>query len=292
MEGPDVNQLEQLLAEVASGRLADDADAARAIGAIDALERREQNLLGARSPADATRERVALIRKVAPAFDELAGNENVYSSTWVQPPYVTLWTYYLPLAEYIVGLRAQVDGRPFVVGIVGGSSTGKSTLAKSLLAILKPGFGMSVAGVGVDRFVMEDVGGEWFEFLNKYDVPGFVDAVTDARSGAEDVLLIEGWMAATLVEEHLGSLTAVYDLVVYLDASLEYLRSAIMAKDRWECARHGIRHDEAEALHYWNDAFSHITERFVMPYRAKADLMVDVESFARDAGSAFMCVRS
>ncbi len=80
---------------------------------------------------------------------------------------------------------------------------------------------------------------------------------------------------------------------MHLDAPPGYLRRAILAKDRWAREADDVpeAHADAEAPRFWHDFGSQITEGIVVPYRARADSVIDVESFAGDPHFTFFHVR-
>ncbi len=179
----------------------------------------------------------------------------------------------------------------FVVGIAGGSASGKTTFTNALTADLRDRLGQVVEVVGMDRyfyrgapggpmFTSPSTGAEWPDnnHPNSADNARLADDLTTrlAQNDAPDVLIVEGLMAL-----HLPELRAKYALRLFLelDADERALRRLLrdMAGGRGST-------DPNFIATYYRECAKMGHERYVEPSRRHADLIVRGDSdFARTA---------
>ncbi len=171
--------------------------------------------------------------------------------------------------------------KPVVVGIAGGSASGKSTLATALAAALEQQHGWRVAMISTDRYVQPDVarGPTFFsssvgETMFDWNHPDSVDwarLVNDLHMlidapDAPHAVLVEGLMV--LHDETLRPLLDLR-LFVELEADVRALRRLLRNMQRPDMNR-----DPVFIASYYRESARVGHERYVEPSRVYADLIV------------------
>jgi uridine kinase len=171
--------------------------------------------------------------------------------------------------------------KPVVVGIAGGSASGKSTLAAALAVALEQAHGWRTAIVSTDRYVQPDVarGPTFFsssagEAMFDWNHPDSVDwarLVSDLRAlcdaqDAPQAVLVEGLMVL-----HDAALRPLLDLRLFveLEADVRALRRLLRNMQRPDMNR-----DPVFIATYYRESARVGHERYVEPSRVHADLIV------------------
>ena len=163
---------------------------------------------------------------------------------------------------------------PYIIGIAGGTASGKSTLARKLVEDLAE---LRVTVIGMDKYFRADkpvhraplTGQEWPDF-NSPDSFHLDQLVTDldalvSAPGAPDVVVIEGLM--TLQHEPLRERL---HLRVFVDAPAD---ERIVRRLRRNMAERGLSFEEIAAYYLQAVRFRH--EEFVEPTRWFADVIIN-----------------
>ncbi len=174
----------------------------------------------------------------------------------------------------------------FVIGIGGGSASGKSTVAKELESRLAP---LRVMVVNQDRYFWEtarlpraaspDGGREWPD----YNQPASFDFVRlradlrEMKQGEAEVVILEGILV--LCDEMLRGLM---DLKLFVDADPD---ERIVRRIRRNFAR---GHDLDGICDYYLDSVRYRHQEFCEPTRAYADLVVPGGTYQRKQAEAVL----
>jgi uridine kinase len=168
----------------------------------------------------------------------------------------------------------------FVIGIGGGSASGKSTVAKELESRLAP---LRVTVVNQDRYFWEtsrlpragspDGGREWPDYNQpaSFDLVRLRADVREMRQGEADVVILEGILV--LRDEALRELM---DLKLFVDADPD---ERIVRRLRRTVAR---GHDLGGICDYYLDSVRYRHQEFCEPTRAYADLIVPGGRYQRE----------
>jgi len=191
------------------------------------------------------------------------------------------------------GTRAGKAGRvAFIIGIAGGSASGKSTIAGKLKERLAP---LTVEVVNQDRFFWpteqlprvtnEASGRTWPD----YNQPGSVDfaglrqAMREAREGSAEVVILEGILAL-----HDPEVRGLMDLKLFVDADPD---ERIVRRIRRNFAR---GYDLDGICDYYLDSVRYRHREFNEPQREQADVVIPGgkdEGAKAEAGLAEVCLR-
>jgi uridine kinase len=167
----------------------------------------------------------------------------------------------------------------FVIGIGGGSASGKSTVAKELASRLMP---RRVTVVNQDRYFWEtsllpragspDGGREWPDYNQpaSFDFARLRADLREMKGSAADVVILEGILV--LCDEELRELM---DLKVFVDADPD---ERIVRRIRRNVAR---GHDLDGICDYYLDSVRYRHQEFCEPTRAYADLVVPGGTYQR-----------
>jgi uridine kinase len=171
--------------------------------------------------------------------------------------------------------------KPVVVGIAGGSASGKSTLTAALAEALRQANGYHVVVLATDRYVDADLArgptffspsanSEMFnwnhpETVNWTRFFGELDALL-AQPEAPDVIVIEGLMV--LQNEKLRPYLDLR-LFIELEADLRALRRLLR-----NMQRAGMNNDPVFIANYYRECARVGHERYIEPSRVHADLIV------------------
>jgi uridine kinase len=162
---------------------------------------------------------------------------------------------------------------PFVIGIGGGSASGKSTLARRLQeALASDSPGLSVRVMPMDTYFRAEKplhrgplsGREWPDF-NQPDAFHLDRLLADLEAATGDVVIAEGLMM--LVVE---GVRARCDLKLFVDAPAD---ERIVRRLRRNMAERGLSFDEIASYYLESVCFRHA--EYVEPSRWQADLVVN-----------------
>ena len=164
--------------------------------------------------------------------------------------------------------------RPYIIGIAGGTASGKSTLARKLAEGLAD---LSVTVIGMDKYFKAEkpvhraplTGQDWPDF-NSPDSFHLDQLVTDldalvAGQEASEVVIIEGLMTL----QH-APLRERLHLKVFVDAPAD---ERIVRRLRRNMAERGLSFEEIAAYYLQAVRFRH--EEFVEPTRWFADVIIN-----------------
>ena len=174
------------------------------------------------------------------------------------------------------------SARPLVVGIAGGTSSGKSTLSRRLEDELA---GMSVLVMHMDAYFLRvkpmmraPITGEEWEDHNhpdSFDLSGLIrDLDTHRHENAVQVIIVEGLMTL-----HHAPLRDRLDLAIYVDAPSD---ERIVRRLKRNMAN-GLAFDDIAAFFLDSVRFRH--EEYVEPSRWHADIVLN-GSYPSDRGLA------
>lgn len=189
--------------------------------------------------------------------------------------------------------QSQKHSRPFLVGLAGGSASGKSTFARAITSVLKPVLTVEVFSTdgyfyGRDRiptFLSPTLG----RVLPDYNRPDSLDAdsflrdldARCARPDAPEVLIVEGLMIL-----HLPEIRERCDLRLFieLDADQRALRRMVRNLGTTNDPLGGVN-TAGEIASYFLESAKVGHERYVEPPRKHADFILrgdgDFERAAR-----------
>ncbi len=173
--------------------------------------------------------------------------------------------------------------KPFIVGIAGGSASGKSTFARGLAERLG---GLQVEIVPMDRYFREDKpvhagplnGREWPD----YNQPGSFHLdrlVADLGDVQADVVIVEGLMTL-----HADEVRECCDLKLFVDAQAD---ERIVRRLKRNMAERGLSFDEI--ADYYLDSVRYRHQEFVEPSRWFADLVINGALPTDKAASIIAC---
>ena len=160
----------------------------------------------------------------------------------------------------------------FVVGIGGGSGSGKSVIADRLRQLLSP---LSVEIINQDRYFRHrdalprhrspDSERVWPDYNHPYsfDVHGLRSALQRERGQRADVVIVEGILAL-----HDGELRSLMDLTLFVETDAD---ERIVRRIRRNVA---AGHNLDDICDYYLDSVRHRHREFCQPTRRHADLVV------------------
>lgn len=248
------------------------------------------------------RERVNLFRKVRKDYNQLSRDLGL---TAVEN--LSLWSFHLPLAQYLIRRRAEAAKKSFFVVVGGGPGSGKTTLASILEFIFTRAYQVTAIAFSSDDFYLPRAdrlarGYKWRGPPGSHDLDLLHEVVSNVRQSGTiprlprydvsaddrvdfevvskplDFCIFEGWMAMTLIEDQFDSIDATVDCFLYLDASICFLKQARLEKERKIRERTGGKKGltERQMLAFWNEVIQPGIANFVAPHKEHANLIVEL----------------
>mgnify|MGYP000569068393 CR=1 FL=1 len=192
--------------------------------------------------------------------------------------------------------------RSFIVGLAGGSASGKSTLAAALTNQLASGPNLTVRSISTDAYFLPDERIPRFRSPSTgldtpdYNRPDSIDVPRLTRDLREhsmapnhpDVILLEGLMVL-----HLEEIRALLDLRVFIELEGEKRALRRLVRNLGHAYDPINRHDPASIANYYLESAWVGHEKYIEPSRRFADLIVRGDGdFNRTAALLAAVIRS